>query len=287
MPPAGARSGEAHGSASREGNPVPSGGRRVGFVAALFYPLRGASFVYIRHPGLIRIWIFPILLTVLALGGLVWGATVLGPDLVEALVAAPPQDDDGLGLVLLRLLYGTAEVMAGLVVGLVGLLLVVVLLPVLAAPFNDALSEAVERLATGRGAPPFSLGKLVRDVVRSLGYELGKLFIWLAAILPLLLLSLPFPVLGPVVGPASLGITWLFLGLDYVDWPAARRDATLGDRVETVKKHVRPLVGLGIGVWFLVHVPFVNLLFMPAAVAGGTLLFLDLDGGSSSPDPPG
>jgi len=72
-----------------------------------------------------------------------------------------------------------------------------------------------------------------------------------------------------------------------VDWPAARRDATLGDRVETVKKHVRPLVGLGIGVWFLVHVPFVNLLFMPAAVAGGTLLFLDLDGGSSSPDPPG
>ena len=33
----------------------------------------------------------------------------------------------------------------------------------------------------------------------------------------------------------------------------------------------------GTGVWLFLFVPLVNLLFMPAAVAGGTLLFLELE----------
>jgi len=168
-------------------------------------------------------------------------------------------------------------VVVGLLVGLVGLVVVAALLPALAAPFNDALSEAVERRVRGRGGPPFSISKLFRDAFRSIAYEVGKLAAWVAVVVPILLLSIPFPVVGPVTGPTSLGVTWVFFGLDHVDWVAARRDATLGDRVEMVKKRFRPLVGLGIGVWILIHVPFLNLLFMPAAVAGGTLLFLDLE----------
>ena len=35
--------------------------------------------------------------------------------------------------------------------------------------------------------------------------------------------------------------------------------------------------------WLFLIVPFVNLLFMPAAVAGGTLLFLELEGAAHPP----
>jgi uncharacterized protein involved in cysteine biosynthesis len=37
------------------------------------------------------------------------------------------------------------------------------------------------------------------------------------------------------------------------------------------------MFGFGTGVWAFLFIPLVNLLFMPAAVAGGTLLFLDLE----------
>ena len=44
------------------------------------------------------------------------------------------------------------------------------------------------------------------------------------------------------------------------------------------------MFGFGTGVWLFLFIPLVNLLFMPAAVAGGTLLFLDLEGeGTSDP----
>jgi len=37
------------------------------------------------------------------------------------------------------------------------------------------------------------------------------------------------------------------------------------------------VAGFGTGVWILLFVPLVNLFFMPAAVAGGTMLFLGLE----------
>ena len=36
--------------------------------------------------------------------------------------------------------------------------------------------------------------------------------------------------------------------------------------------------GFGTGVWLFLFIPLLNLLFMLAAVAGGTLMFLDLEG---------
>jgi CysZ protein len=36
------------------------------------------------------------------------------------------------------------------------------------------------------------------------------------------------------------------------------------------------VVGFGTGVWVLLFIPLVNLFFMPAAVAGGTMLFVAL-----------
>ena len=81
-------------------------------------------------------------------------------------------------------------------------------------------------------------------------------------------------------------MTAVYLGVDYIDWPAARRDWSVGDRVAFVRRQLPAIAGFGCGVWVLLFIPLVNLLFMPAAVAGGTMLFVDLgEGGSAAREP--
>jgi uncharacterized protein involved in cysteine biosynthesis len=49
------------------------------------------------------------------------------------------------------------------------------------------------------------------------------------------------------------------------------------ERVRLLGRNFMRMMGLGTAVWLLLVVPFVGLLFMPAAVAGGTLLVLDIE----------
>ncbi|MBW2402413.1 MAG: EI24 domain-containing protein, partial [Deltaproteobacteria bacterium] len=72
-------------------------------------------------------------------------------------------------------------------------------------------------------------------------------------------------------------------GIDYIDWPAARRDWSVRDRVAFTRRQLPAVAGFGTGVSLLLFIPLVNLFFMPAAVAGGTLLFLALQQDSPQP----
>jgi CysZ protein len=147
----------------------------------------------------------------------------------------------------------------------------------IAAPFNDALSEAVEEIETGHPSPPFSVARLLRDLGRTLRLELTKLVIYASVMLPALVVSWLLPGVGQLLYMAfALLFTSLYMALDYVDWPASRRRYDLRERLALLR--VRPLMTLGFGfaVAACLFVPLLNLLFMPLAVAGGTRLFLDL-----------
>jgi CysZ protein len=72
--------------------------------------------------------------------------------------------------------------------------------------------------------------------------------------------------------------TALFFAIDYVDFAASRREFSAGQRMRWAFAHLGAMLGLGTSIWLLLLTPLLNLLFMPAAVAGGTLLFLDLAG---------
>ena len=67
---------------------------------------------------------------------------------------------------------------------------------VAAAPFNDALSEEVERILTGSPARPFSLSAVLSDVARTLRIETAKLLAYAAVMLPLFVASFLVPVVG-------------------------------------------------------------------------------------------
>ncbi len=178
-----------------------------------------------------------------------------------------------------RVAHGFLELIAFLMLLVTSFFVVLGLSTVLAAPFNDALSEEVEHLATGRKGPPFSWGALARDVVRTVALELVKFFLWAGVMIPLFLMSFALPVVGQILySVVGYLFTSLYFAIDYIDWPAARRNKALSYRSKVLTERFAACFGFGSGVFILLWVPFLNLFFMPAAVAGGTLLFLDLEG---------
>ena len=251
----------------------------VGFARGLSYALRGMRFVYFQHPKLARYWVFPILITGLALVAVFYGAGSYYDDLGGALWSFFPDSwNEVTGWVggLLSALRWIIELIAGILLTLLGLVLVLVLSSVVAAPFNDALSEAVEIILTGEPAPPFSFSHMVADVVRTIRLELLKVLVYLAVVGPMFVASFFIPGLGQLISLFAFALTAVYLGIDYVDWPAARRDWSVGDRLTFTRRQLPAVAGFGTGVWVLLFIPLVNLFFMPAAVAGGTMLFLAL-----------
>jgi CysZ protein len=237
--------------------------------------------VYVEHPELARFWIPPVIVTLGLLAAVGWAAIDLHADVTEWLWSAPTGSGwfASAGRFAHRLLgWLVALVMLGL-----GVVLVALGSSVIAAPFNDALSEAVESAYLARRPLPFSLTRVARDVLRTVGLELLKLCVYAAIMLPLFAIGLVAPVIGPILqATVGFAFTALFFAVDYVDWPASRRDLSAAQRIRWAFAHLRAMLGLGTGVWLLLFVPLLNLLFMPAAVAGGTLLFLDLAGRGSA-----
>jgi CysZ protein len=247
----------------------------VGFWRGLTYPFKGMRFVFLQHPELIRFWGPPILIVLTLIALVLFAGWELEDDVVSWMWA-PPSGEGWMGW-LLSALHGLLRALVTLVLWVLGLVAVVFASNVIAAPFNDLLSEEVERLVTGREGPRFSLAVLARDVVRTVLLELAKLSLYFAVMAPTFLLSF-IPVIGPVLyAVVGFLFTTLYFAVDYIDWPASRRNRGIRYRFGILREHFLPMFGFGTGVWLFLFIPLVNLLFMPAAVAGGTLLFLDVE----------
>lgn len=245
------------------------------FVRGLLYPLRGLAILR-RHPGLARFWLPPIALTLSALVASIAFAVRYYDNAVE-LLWPTPHVASWFGWIL-SALHGLLSALAFLVG--IGLAMVVsaLLANLLAAPFNDALSEAVEELEAGNPTPAFSLARLLGDLARTVRIELTKLVLYASVMGPLWLLSWLVPGVGQVLYLVFGGLfTALYFAIDYSDWPASRRGLTFSQRIVLLRTRPFLTLGFGFAVAVCLFVPLLNICFMPLAVAGGTRLFLDLD----------
>lgn len=261
-----------------EGQP-PSGSKPVAKVsplAAFAYPFRGARLVYREHPELARYWAPPIVLAALAMFGAAWLVLEYRDALFQTMWPTAYAGDGWLD----TLLRGTRSfvrfVFTLLAIGF-GFVLALFTAQVAAAPFYDALSQAVEALRFNTSPAATTLRELTRDAVRSVQLAALKLVIYLAWMLPLWLLGMFVPVVGPIAH-AVLGfaLTVAFLAIDHLDWAAARHGLSVRQRIRLVGAYPGPLLAFGLCVWCFLFIPVVNLFLIPAAVAGGTLLFIDL-----------
>ncbi len=153
------------------------------------------------------------------------------------------------------------------------------------------LSVAIQRsgLAKNRGNvrgtfhdTPFSVLQLLKDSARSIGHSLKVVAIYVAFMIGALLLLL-IPGIGAILYTvAGCLLSSYMFAYEYLGYPMDRRRFTWKEKQNFLRSRFRSVIGFGLGNVVVATIPFLNLLFIPAAVVGGTLLFLDLGAGSES-----
>lgn len=150
---------------------------------------------------------------------------------------------------------------------------------VLAAPFYGLLSERVQHLLAGKVAEQPLTIKIAGEIawrafkreLRKLGYFLPRFAIVLAVCLALSfvpVVNLLVPVIGFLWGAWSMS-------LQYLDYPADNNQISFDALRERLRGQRWLVFGFGGLVLFGASLPLVNLLVMPAAVAGATALWME------------
>ena len=150
---------------------------------------------------------------------------------------------------------------------------------IIAAPFNGFLAEKVEIVARGQdNFPAFSWAELFAMVPRTLSREMRKLGYFLPRSIALLILSF-IPVLNIVAAPLWLLFGIWMMAVQYIDYPADNNKVSWDAMLAWLRAKRWQSLGFGGITYLALLIPFVNLLMMPAAVAGATLFWVR-EGGS-------
>jgi CysZ protein len=239
------------------------------FFHGLGFSFRGARLVYLEQHGLAAYWLVPIVVTVLALALSIAAVVTYEGAVTSWLWPEPAEGWDDLSSFFHALLEGLVI----LVMTVLAFVATLLASGIASAPFNARLAEILDERITGEVAPPFAIGRALRDVGRVIVIE--TTFFAVNALL--LILSFAVPVLGPLTGALGLAFGALYFGVSYLETPQGTRGRSLGDRVRLVRDRPMEILGFGAGVGLFLFVPLLNLLFMPAAVAGGVLLHAELE----------
>jgi CysZ protein len=145
---------------------------------------------------------------------------------------------------------------------------------IIAAPFNGFLAEKVEVVVRGEdNFPPFRWAELFAMVPRTLGREMRKLGYFLPRAIVLLVLSF-IPVVNLVAAPLWILFSIWMMAVQYIDYPADNHKMSWGDMLAWLREKRWQSLGFGGIVYLALLVPGLNLLIMPAAVAGATLFWV-------------
>lgn len=222
------------------------------------YLARG--FRLLLHPALRRFVLIPILVNLL---------------LFVALTAVLIQQFGYLLNLMMVYLPSWLEFLAWIILGLLALFVVLIygysfslITNIIAAPFYGFLAERAEELVTGTKLDGETLLQMIpRTILR----ELRKVwyFIWRG----LLVLLLAFiPVIGPFI--AALWAAWS-MSIQYSDYAADNHQWPFRELRRSLRSRAQSSMGFGALVMLGTMVPLLNILVIPAAVIGGTLLWLE------------
>jgi len=141
----------------------------------------------------------------------------------------------------------------------------------IASPFNSLLAEAAEAQLTGQTPAEGSWLKAVREAPGAVMNELRKLGYFLRFAVPLLVLFIipGLNLLAPLVW--GLFSAWM-LALEYFDYPLGNHSLRLAQQRAFLRKHRALAFGFGTITLFASLIPFFNLLAIPAATLGATLI---------------
>lgn len=230
------------------------------------YAMRGAGLV-LGKPALWPLVIAPFLLSLTAMGGLVWVAIAYRGDLLGWLTPGGWLGDV-LGPVLTALYW--------LLVPIVVFFLYLPVASLIAGPFNEAIAEKVEAIVLGKEGEPFSPARLLRDLGLTVVHELKKFLRWALLAGSVFACSVLLPGLGAIIG--TIGGAYIaarFAAWDSLDYTLSRRGFSYEQKQRFLRERRSLCLGLGGSVAGLLLVPVVNALALPFGAAGGALLVHD------------
>jgi len=153
---------------------------------------------------------------------------------------------------------------------------------IIAAPFNGFLAEKVETVARGEDtSPPFSWAELLAMLPRTLGREARKLAYFAPRALALLIMSF-IPVVNLAAAPLWLLFGIWMMAVQYIDYPADNNKMSWTEMMAWLRQRRWQSLSFGAVTYAALLVPVLNLLIMPAAVAGATLFWVR-EGGKGQP----
>ncbi len=216
----------------------------------------------VRAPGLRRYTWLPALASLVVVGaGL--AVTFAYTDTLSAwLNGLLPQWLSFLSAVLTPLVY-----LLGL---LAGTWLFALLAVLTAGPFMGDLSLAVERSAFGTG--PAQPASFWSGLASAVARELRKLLYYLPRLLLVFLLTL-IPLLNTLAPLVWFAFGAWILAVQFCDYPLENRGQPFRDTLALLKRQRLAALGFGACATLALAIPLVNFLLIPAAVAGGTLLW--------------
>jgi len=145
---------------------------------------------------------------------------------------------------------------------------------IIASPFNGFLAEKVEVVVRGNdNFPEFSWSELLAMVPRTLGREMRKLGYFLPRAIGLFILSF-IPVVNIIAAPLWLLFGVWMMAMQYIDYPADNHKMSWQDMLAWLRAKRWQSLGFGGSVYLVLLIPFVNILMMPAAIAGATLFWV-------------
>lgn len=219
-----------------------------------------------------RLWVWTALPAAISLAILVavaWVGLAALDTPAERLVAPLPDAIESL-------VAGFLDVLLIAAVLLAGYFLFFSIAAMLAAPFNEMLSESLELELTGQKAPGFSLATFARDVVVGIAHAARRLGGYLILVTALFVIGLVIPVVGPLI--AAAGTAWLTArsaAWEAMDAVFARKGASYRDKQAVIRRHRGRWFGLGAAMALLLLVPGLNLVVLSSGAAGATLLCHD------------
>ncbi|MEV0699210.1 EI24 domain-containing protein [Saccharopolyspora sp. NPDC050389] len=222
--------------------------------------------IILRNPKLLLLGAIPALISALLLLGGLGTLIYFSPDLVSWMTPFADGWGDAARQAL-RILVGVALVGAGGLLASVSFIAVTLLI---GGPFYEHIAEQAEQklgLDTSDDGAGFArqLGRGVRDSLKLVG---------VALVGALLLFGIGFI---PVVGQIAALVLGAFFGawlvtLEMVGLVFQRRGLTFRDRRRALRQHRAVVFGFGLPTYLLCLIPIAQLLVIPSAVVGGTLL---------------
>jgi CysZ protein len=251
--------------------PRPPGPRGGGPLAGAGDVLRGIG-LFLGTPGVRLLGILPVLLAGLVVLTLLGLLVAYLDQLADAITPFADRWDESTRS-LVRVGAGLALLLGSTAVLVVSF---TVIAQIIGQPFYERISDRIEHQL---GAPPAGAdAPWWRTFPRASLESLLLLGLTLACTAPLFVLGL-FPVLGQTVVPVVQAlVAGFFLAVELLAIPLERRGLHLAARLRFVWRHRAQTLGFGVTAFLLFLVPLMNILAMPGAVVGATMLVRRLSG---------